>query len=929
MKAAIDNSAIGLLLLGTVNHLSWHLLSRPKPTKQVSSPFRNFFRLLVAKHFSVLNSPLFDSQSFPMKLSRILILALACLLNLAPTQAQTLTPEQQAKLNALPPDLRAQALAELEKFQAANRPASQRLEQPEIVRRRQVDERSEVEDVFEESTDLGATEEKSEERSIDQELKQFGYDLFAGSPTTFAPATDIPVPVNYIVGPGDEIRIQFFGQESASYDLYVSREGVLNIPDLGPMQVTGLSFNELKTEISRRVTDQMIGVQAFVSMGELRSIRIFVLGDAQQPGAYTVSSLSTIIHALYVSGGVRPIGSLRNIQLKRAGETVTVLDLYNLLLRGDTSNDAQLQPGDVIFIPPVGPLVGVSGEVKRPAIYELVGGESIDDAVELAGGYTAKAYPALSQVERIAPTGGKEILDIDLTAATAETTRVRNGDTIRVYSTLDRFDNFVRLEGAVERPGDYQWLNGMRVSDIIPSRELLLSDADLNYSLVVSKSAITGKISTRSFSLEALLQGRGENLRLQKEDRILIFKDIGAMLNEEEETEEFTTKRGLSNDEDSDDVADQLAIRETPERVQAAEAAREGLREVIDALRIQGTSADPQRIVEISGRVRYPGDYPLDDNMRVSDLIRAAGGFTEDAYTLEAELLRFVDNGKTERESLLLPVDLSSMESSKALDLELTSFDQLLVKRIPEWAEREEIVIEGEVRFPGTYVIERGESVARIIERAGGLTELAYPQAAVFLRESLRQAEAEQIKKLRERLKEDISAARLQADKFDSATVETAEGLLTQLEGTEAVGRLVIDLPKILEDDPSLPDLRALGGDKLVIPQKPQSVTVIGSVNYPTSHIHQPTLQRDAYIASSGGFLKNADKKRTYVVRANGQVVTDSRSRFFPRSGLEIYPGDTIVVPLDVDRMRPLRYWAEISQIVYQIALGVAAVNSL
>ena len=232
-------------------------------------------------------------------------------------------------------------------------------------------------------------------------LKPFGYDVFGEVPTTFAPATDIPVPADYRVGPGDNVTVELFGKKSARYLLVINRDGTLNVPEFGPVQVTGLTFDEMRAEIDRRVSGQMIGVRASVTMGELRSVRIFVVGDVKRPGSYTVSSLSTITNALFASGGVSPIGSLRNIQLKRSGATVTRLDLYDLLLRGDTSKDLQLRQGDAIFVPATGSTAVVAGQVRRPAIYEFNDGATLGEAIELAGGLSAEADPRIVRLERV------------------------------------------------------------------------------------------------------------------------------------------------------------------------------------------------------------------------------------------------------------------------------------------------------------------------------------------------------------------------------------------------------------------------------------------------------------------------------------------------------------------------------------------------
>ena len=258
-------------------------------------------------------------------------------------------------------------------------------------------------------------------------LKPFGYDLFAGSPNTFAPVTNVPVSPNYLLGPGDMLEVMFYGKTNSSFGLEINRDGTVNFPDLGPVGLAGLTFQEAKDMLQTRINAQMIGVQASISMGELRSMQIFVLGEAYKPGAYTVSSLSTITHALVVSGGVSDIASLRNIQLKRAGMTIANLDLYDLLMRGDTAHDIRLQPADVIFIPTVGELVSVDGQVLRPAIYELKGGESVSDLIALSGGLGPKAYASNASIERIQDGGFLTVLDLDLTKASDRTLLLKSG----------------------------------------------------------------------------------------------------------------------------------------------------------------------------------------------------------------------------------------------------------------------------------------------------------------------------------------------------------------------------------------------------------------------------------------------------------------------------------------------------------------------
>jgi protein involved in polysaccharide export with SLBB domain len=311
-------------------------------------------------------------------------------------------------------------------------------------------------------------------------LEPFGYDLFGDEVrSTFAPATDIPVPVDYVIGPGDTINVQLFGNTNAEYFLTVNRDGTITFPEIGPVNVSGLLFTDLRNAINERVSEQMIGVRASTTLGELRSIRVFVLGDVARPRSYTVSGLATMTNALFASGGVEEIGSLRRIALLRDGETVTTLDLYDLLLRGDTRDDARLQPGDVIFVPPIGATIAVDGEVRRPAIYEIRGEQSVSDLIALAGGLNATANRNDVKLERVVPGRGIAVTDIDLAAAGAREP-VRDGDVLRVLPNLDQLESSVRLAGNVQRPGLYQWSEGMVLSDLLPNPELVKPLADLN-----------------------------------------------------------------------------------------------------------------------------------------------------------------------------------------------------------------------------------------------------------------------------------------------------------------------------------------------------------------------------------------------------------------------------------------------------------------
>ena len=725
-------------------------------------------------------------------------------------------------------------------------------------------------------------------------LKPFGYDLFSGVPTTFAPVTDIPVPAEYVVGPGDRFDVQLIGNSKGKYSLVVNRDGRILFPELGPIAVSGLRIDEAKGLIEERVRDQMIGTQAIVSMGDLRSIRVYVLGEAQRPGSYTVSGLATVTNALFVSGGVRTIGSLRNIQLKRDGRLVSRLDLYDLLLNGDTSANVRLQPGDVIFIPPVGKTVGVTGEVRRPAIYELVGESTVADLVDLAGGLTPEADPGLARLERIDDRRERVVMDVDLTEAQGRSARLRSGDLLRVPGVRPTYANSIQLNGHVLRTGSFQYRNGLRLTNLIPSVDDLKPNADHRYVLIRREEPGTRRVQVLSADLGAAWRSplSDANPLLAPRDRIFVF-DLE------------TGRRAI-------------------------------LDPILEEMRLQAVSDQPSQIVRVSGRVRVPGDYPLEPGMTVSDLIRAGGGLAEQAYDGEADLARYeVRDGQSRRTDVVKVNLRRALARESAADLVLAPFDFLIVKEISEWSAQETVRLEGEVRFPGEYAIERGETLRSVINRAGGLTPLSFPQGSVFTRETLKERERRQIEILADRLQQDLGTLALQAAQAAgsgaeqaSETVAIGQSLLADLRNTEPVGRLVIDLDRIMAAEAGSPvDVILKDGDVLRVPQTAQEVTVIGEVQNSTSHLYDPALARTDYIRLSGGTTQKADNGRIYVVRANGSVEMGGGSRWFRDSG-SMQPGDTVVVPLDAERMRPLPLWTAVSTILYNIAISVAAVNS-
>jgi protein involved in polysaccharide export with SLBB domain len=721
-------------------------------------------------------------------------------------------------------------------------------------------------------------------------LKPFGYDLFDGMPSTFAPATDVPVPADYVIGPGDTIEVLLVGNTKGRYALVVGRDGRVNFPELGPIAVSGRRFEQVRAELESRVRQQLIGTDASIGIGELRSIRVFVLGDAETPGSYTVSGLSTMTNALFVSGGVRKSGSLRRIELKRRGNTVGTLDLYDLLLRGDTSGDQRLLPGDVIFVPPVGPTVGLGGEVRRPAIYELRNETTAAELLALGGGLTPEADASLATLESISDQRARITVDVNLSGAAGRTQALRSGDTLRVPAVRPTLDDSVTVNGYVHRPGPRQFRPGIRMSDVLPSVDELKQNADQRYLLVRREVPPDRRIRVFSVDLERALAQRGSpaDIELAARDQIYVF--------------------------DLESGRDRI------------------IEPLMRDLRMQSRIDEPTAEVSVAGKIKVPGQYPLEPGMKVSDLLRAGGSLDEAAYGGQAELTRYeVVNGES-RQAGLIEIDLRRvLAGDPAADVELRPFDYLVIKEVPLWGAQEEVELRGEVKFPGRYPIHRGETLRSVMERAGGLTDLAFVEGAVFTREELKDREKRQLETLATRMQSDVAQLSLMAaqetGRDAGQALAVGQQLLAGIRNAKPVGRLVIDLNRSMAArQGSEQDIVLRDGDRLIVPRVAQEVTVLGEVQSPTSHLFREQLSRDDYLAMSGGLTPRADDDRIYVVRADGSVVTRSSAWF--SSGVEIHAGDTIVAPLDTERMRPLPFWTAVTTIVYNLAIAVAAINS-
>lgn len=714
--------------------------------------------------------------------------------------------------------------------------------------------------------------ENQKVRGVDSNLSQFGYQLFAGAPNTFAPATDIPVPPEYVLGPGDELQMQFYGSRDDSLNLVIDREGVIELPKVGALTLAGLSFVQAKALIAEQVRQKMIGVTTSVTMGRLRSIRVFVLGDAEHPGSYLISGLSTISHALFSAGGVSKQGSLRHIQLKRNGKVVKELDLYDFLLKGNSRGDDRLLPGDVIFIPPIGEVIGVAGQVNRPAIYELRAEKTAQEVAEMAGGVLADADVKHIQIDRLSVAGDRNILDFDLT----QSTKIQNGDILMLFAVPGMRADTVTLLGHIKRPGQYGLAKDMKLSNLIGSVNDLLPGAFLDYALIQRTDPISRTVTTLRVSLDKLLvkQDKQSDIALQADDQVYVFSK---------------------------------------------------------------SSIDPLNVVAVFGQVVNPGQYPYAEKMRLVDLVFAAGGPTEQSYLKVAELTRYeVIDGKR-RQSSHMEVNLGDALAGNAdANLVLLPHDELLIRTISNWQTATRVVLEGEVKYPATYSVAEGERLSSVLARAGGYTDAAYLRAAVFTRESVRADQQKQIDELAQRTSAEVtkmedSVGSLKDEMLRTrqlGKLEVAKRVAEQMKSVRATGRVVIELADIEKLKGTPFDLALKDGDSLYVPKRPDEVQVLGEVYNQTAFVYQNNLSGADYLAMAGGATRSGDVNRTYLVRANGMLEVVNKSWFGGKS-ISMEPGDSIVVPQEVEQFNLVDTTLDWSRVLMQVGVSLASMKTI
>lgn len=722
--------------------------------------------------------------------------------------------------------------------------------------------------------------------SVGRMLPIFGATLFEHVPATFAPLDRAPASAEYVIAPGDTLQIAVWGQLNFYRQMTVARTGQVILPEAGPVSLAGMNYSQAADVIKSRLSHFYRSFDVSVTLARLHSIQIFVVGEARRPGSYTVSALSTLVNAIFASGGPSSRGSMRNIQLKRGDRVIRRFDLYQLLVNGDKSQDAQLFPGDVIFIPPAGSRVAVAGSVGQPAIYELTPGTTLEDALRMADGLSPLAALNKALLERIGDGSALEVLHVAMNSEGLRT-ELRNGDIVRLLPLVPRFENAVTLRGNVADAGRFPWRQGMRLNDLIPEKESLL---------------------TRDYWKAHNALGSAE----------------GPVDEEVSETRDQTQPSGSN---------------ETPNAPQNA------------AVGTPTNAASQTNFQE--QKVNTQGDASLGAAMgpdNIPPLRTFNPRFTVQPAVPEINW-QYAVIERTDRDTLVtrtLPFNLGKLVllHDAAQNLELLPGDVVTIFSkadfsVPRSQQRTQVRIEGEVEMAGLYTVQPGETLRNVLARAGGLAPNAYIYGTQLTRESTRREQQKRYDEFLDQLEREVNEAASNLSSRvtspqQAATAQTSlasqRNLVENLRKVSMNGRIVLNIAPDDRGIDAFPDLPLENGDRLYVPSRPSTVNVIGTVYEQASFLYREDYRTGDYLKKAGGPSRSADRSRMFIIRADGSVVShQTGSVLFAKSfdSLQMFPGDTLVVPTYINRSTFVRALLDWSQILSNFGLGAAAINVL
>ena len=709
-------------------------------------------------------------------------------------------------------------------------------------------------------------EEKNDEKKEDKGRKVFGRDIFNNKDLTFEPAMNIATPQNYVLGPGDAVSVDVYGASQKTFDCTVSPDGQIVIEGFGPIQVGGLSVAAAKARIRSTLGSRYSSSRISLSLGQTRTISVNVMGEVKVPGTYTLSAFSTVFHALYMAGGTNDLGTLRNIKIYRRNHLISVCDIYDYILNGKMTGNVRLNDGDVITVGPYDCLVNITGKVKRPMYYEMKKNESVGTLLKYAGGFTGDAYTKAVRVNR---KTGREYAVFNVEEFDMSSFHVADGDSVSVDSILPRYHNTVEIKGAVFRPGMYQLGDGINsVRTLIQHAEGLTEDAFTNRA-VMHRMKDDRTLKVIPVDVKGIMSGDAADIPLKENDVLFI------------------------------------PTRQT---------------------------AMTERTITIQGEVQYPGIYKYADNETLEDFVLQAGGLKETASTVKVDVSRrVVTPHALTTDSIIARNYTFALKDGFVIDGEqgfvLQPFDQVYVRKNPSYSVQQNVTIEGEAQFPGTYTLsKRNARLTDLLKAAGGITDIAYIKGARLERQANADEKARMeaaYKMQQEQLQQQL--LQLAASSQNSNIMQIgSEAKKSQLEKFQVPNSypVGIELDKAISNPQSDANIVLRAGDRLILPRYTATVKINGAVMYPNVVSFQKGKGAHYYINAAGGYAQNARKSGAYIIYMNGMVAK-------AKSGAKVEPGCEIVVPSKITRKMSIAETMSLGTGMASIAAMIATIANV
>ena len=709
-------------------------------------------------------------------------------------------------------------------------------------------------------------EEKGDEEKEDSGKKVFGRDIFNNKNLTFEPAMNIATPQSYMLGPGDIVAVDVYGASQKTFNCTVSPDGQIVIEGFGPIQVGGLSIASAKARIRSTLGSRYRSSRINLSLGQTRTITVNVMGEVKVPGTYTLSAFATVFHALYIAGGTNDIGTLRNIKIYRNNHLISVCDIYDYILNGKMTGNVRLNDGDVISVGPYDCLVDITGKVKRPMYYEMKKNESVGTLLKYAGGFTGDAYTKAVRVNR---KTGREYAVFNVDEFDMNSFRIADGDSVTVDSVLPRYHNTVEIKGAVFRPGMYQLGDGINsVRTLIQHAEGLTEDAFTNRA-VMHRMNEDRTLKVIPVDIKGIMSGKIADIPLKENDVLFI-------------------------------PSKQIAMTE--------------------------------RTITIQGEVQYPGIYKYADNDTLEDLVLQAGGLKDAASTVKVDIARrvVIPHALT-TDSIIAQNYTFALKDGFVIDGEpgfvLQPFDEVYVRKNPSYSVQQNVSIEGEAQFPGTYTLsKRNARLTDLLKAAGGITDIAYIKGARLERQANADEKARMeaaYKMQQEQLQQQLLqlAASSQNSNIMQAGTEATKKQLEkfQVPNSYPVG---IELDKAISNPQSDANIVLRAGDRLILPRYTATVKINGAVMYPNVVSFQKGKSAHYYINAAGGYAQNARKGGAYIIYMNGMVAK-------AKTGAKIEPGCEIVVPSKITRKMSIAETMSLGTGMASIAAMIATIANV